>query len=91
MNDGQRPLPFKTGLPKSRMRARVKSKKERWALPGGWVGKTCPMCGCSRDVRCRIVLSDGESEGQCVPAGMWGRKVCSACVQPALPGLPANG
>lgn len=41
--------------------------------------KRCPACKCSGKV-CRIVLSDGESEGVCVPAGKLGLENCSACL-----------
>ena len=67
---GQAPIPFRAGLAPARLRPPS-------TLPPG----TCPKCGCHPDARrCVVQLPDGHGESACVPAGMFGRKVCSACL-----------
>jgi hypothetical protein len=51
--DGQRPLPFKTGLSPKR-----KGAPRTWRLADGSIARVCPQCGCHRDRRCTILLDD---------------------------------
>lgn len=41
----------------------------------------CPTCGCRPDgPRCTIAIDDTGSVGSCVPRGVLGLEVCSACL-----------
>jgi hypothetical protein len=89
LEPGQLPIPFHNGIrpalrrpPSKRTRAR-----QRWRLPGGGYGRPCPGCGCDEFRRCRIELPDVAGVAECLPAGSFGRKLCSACRQPSLPGI----
>jgi len=81
LEPGQMPLPFAGGI---RPKLRRKPRRARFPLANGGTGFTCPSCGCDQDKRCAVPLPDGGM-GQCIPAGSFGRKVCSACRQPSLP------
>lgn len=80
-DDRQRPLPFKfkSGLGPSRLRP-----PKTWRLPDGSIARVCPLCGCDRERRCTIILDDDGvfvDAGVCVPAGVFGRRVCSGCTE----------
>lgn len=57
---------------------RKKSGPKTWSLKGGDVARVCPQCGCGRESPCRITLPCGATT-ECVPAGVLGLRVCSAC------------
>ena len=76
--DTQRPLPFKFGMPAAR-----RKPAKRWKWIDGSIARICPSCGCSEHARCTLV-SEG-AECTCVPAGVFGQRVCSGCKQIKLP------
>jgi hypothetical protein len=71
-SDGQMPLPFKRGT-------QTRPPPRTWKTRDGAIARVCPECGCNRDRRCKVTLGD-DGEGVCVPAGLFGSRVCSACV-----------
>jgi len=79
VHDAQRPLPFKLGLPAARRRP-----ARTWRTPGGERARVCPVCACDEHRRCTVRLADGAGEAACVPAGVHGQRVCSACKQTKL-------
>jgi hypothetical protein len=88
LDPGQLPMPFLNGIRPALRRPPSKKQKargERWPLPTGGMGRPCPGCGCDRFTRCTVTLEDGAGTSECLPAGTYGRKLCSACRQPALP------
>jgi hypothetical protein len=48
-------------------------------VPRAPAGHRCAACGCTPDKPCTINLPDGCGEGNCVPAGTYGFKRCTAC------------
>jgi hypothetical protein len=64
--DAQAPIPFRFGLRKGRK------------LPPD--PAVCPKCHCSPfTARCSVALPEG-GQGECLPAGTFGAKFCSACL-----------
>ena len=60
----------------------------RWKALGPAKAKKCPGCGCSPEFPCLVFMPPAKrgepvpedtSQGQCVPAGVFGWKECSAC------------
>jgi len=88
LEPGQLPMPFHNGI-RAKLRRPPSQKaraRQRWRLPSGELARPCPSCGCDEFRRCTVPLEDGGS-APCVPAGSFGRKLCSACRQPTLPGV----
>jgi hypothetical protein len=73
LEPGQLPMPFVNGI-RSALR-RPPSKR----------AKAASVRGCDQFRRCAVTLEDGAGAGECLPAGTYGRKLCSACRQPSLP------
>jgi hypothetical protein len=80
-------MPFVSGIRAALRRPPSKKAKAsvRWPLATGGFGRPCPECGCDQFHRCTVTLDDGAGTSECLPAGTFGRKLCSACRQPALP------
>lgn len=76
--DAQRPLPFKGG-----MRAALRRPAKTWRFHDGQRARVCPVCACNEGQRCVVRLESGDT-GACVPAGVFGARVCSGCKQPSL-------
>lgn len=64
-------------LPKGRKYATWKDVPAE--LPEPREGARCPDCGCDPVRPCTIKLADGRGDGSCVPAGVLGFKICTAC------------
>lgn len=57
---------------------RPRSSPQWWTVEGGAIAKVCPACGCGKDSPCNVHRGGGRFE-VCVPAGLFGRRLCSAC------------